>query len=84
MLQYLQATFNLRVYLCEGNWSACLPVHQSAQSSLAFDDAVWDTHLTTESWQENDELKGQKQLIFRRDKVMEETFWSSFVVLAQG
>lgn len=47
---------DLRVYLCEGNWSACLSVHQSAQSGLALDDAVWDTHLAAKSWQENDEL----------------------------
>lgn len=31
-------------------------MHQSAQSSLALDDAVWDTHLAAQSWQEDDEL----------------------------
>lgn len=47
---------NLRVDLCEGNRRARLSVHQPAQSGLALDDAVWDTHLAAESWQENDEL----------------------------
>lgn len=31
-------------------------MHQSAESGFALDDAVWDTHLAAESWQENDEL----------------------------
>lgn len=48
---------NLRVDLCEGNWRARLSVHQSAQSGLALDDTVWDTHLAAQSWQENDELR---------------------------
>lgn len=56
-----QRHVNLRVCLCEGNWSACFPVHQSSQSSLAFDDAVRYTHLTTQSGQENDELKKEKK-----------------------
>lgn len=47
---------NLRVDLCEGNWCARLSVHQPAQSGFALDDAVWDTHLAAESWQENNEL----------------------------
>lgn len=47
---------NLRVDLCEGNRRARLSVHQPAQSGLALDDTVWDTHLAAESWQENNEL----------------------------
>lgn len=47
---------NLRVDLCEGDWCARLSVHQPAQSGLALDDTVRDTHLAAESWQENNEL----------------------------
>ena len=53
----LSSCANLRVCLCEGDWSASLSVHQSAQSSLALDDAVWDAHLAAQSWQEDDELE---------------------------
>lgn len=60
-----------RVNLCEGDWSACLPVHQSAQSSLALDDAVWDTHLAAKSWQENDQLENRRdntrKFVFQKD-----------------
>lgn len=53
----------LRVCLCEGNWSARLSVHQSAQSGLALHDAVWDAHLAAQSWQEDNELEKQENHI---------------------
>lgn len=53
----------LRVYLCEGDWSACLPVHQSAQPGLALDDAVRDTHLAAKSWEEDHQLEKQKKTL---------------------
>lgn len=47
----------LRVGLCEGNRSAGLSVHKSAQPGLALDNAVWDTHLTAQSRQEHHQLQ---------------------------
>lgn len=35
-------------------------MHQSAQSSFALDDAVWDAHLAAQSWQEDDELEEEQ------------------------
>lgn len=51
-----------RVGLCEGNGSAGLSVDQSAQSGLALDDTVWDTHLAAQSRQEHHQLNNNIQI----------------------
>lgn len=52
------------VDLGQGNSGACLAVHQSSETSLALDDAVWDAHFAAQGWQKEDNLqyKRLKQL----------------------
>lgn len=55
----------LRVGLCEADRGAGLPVHKSAQSGFSFNDAVWDTHLTAQSRQEQHQLnKTSKESVY--------------------
>jgi len=46
----------LRSDLGQSNDGGSLLVHKSTESGLALDDGVWDTHLSAESWEEDDQL----------------------------
>ena len=46
----------LRLDLSQSKDSRSLLVDHSAETGLALDDGVWDTHLAAESWEEDDEL----------------------------
>lgn len=48
----------LRSDLSDGKDSSSLLVDDSAETSLALDYSVWDTHLAAKSWKEDNQLNG--------------------------
>ena len=54
---------NLRIDLGECQACSCLSVHNTAQSSLALDNAVWNAHLPAQGWEEQYNLKGTRNSV---------------------
>jgi hypothetical protein len=56
--QLRQLSLVLGSNLSQSNDSGSLLVNERAESGLALDDGIRDTHLAAESWQEDDQLNG--------------------------
>ena len=55
---FAQAGFIVRVHVGQRQRRARLQVHETTQTSLALDDAVWNTHLTAQRGQVENEFNG--------------------------
>jgi len=73
--QLRQLRLVFRANLGQSNNSSSLLVDNCAESGLALDDGVGDTHLAAKSWQENDQLNGVN--------IVGDEYQSSLLVLNQ-
>ena len=64
-------------YSGDGKAGGCLPSAHSSKPGLVLDNAVWDSHLPAQSWQEHHQLK--QYLIESQQKYMIR-IWLSEVV----
>jgi len=56
--QLAQGSLILVVNVGEGNTGASLAVNETSKTCLALNDAVWNSHLSAQGWQEDDDLNG--------------------------